>query len=153
MDDSAHTVIQLSRLFTCAAQVIPADDDKRIMAALSARRIRMEIKIANGTTTVKNSPQHTPRCIDVNTHICGRTVESSAYHWPARGKGHADGERAAYISFDVKAYEADHEVPLPERNTELSRKRSTEQTTFLDVEDARALRDALTVVLDCADVK
>lgn len=111
----------------------------------------MQIEIKNGTTHVKNSPDHTPRCLDVSTHLCGRDVESSASHWPAREKGHEDGEREAYISFDLKALEADYEVPQDERDS--YRRRSTEQTTFMDVEDARALRDALTIALDCADVK
>ena len=111
----------------------------------------MEISISNGTTTAKNSPKHTPRCVDVNTHIIGRNVESHASHWPARAAGHEDGERAAYITFEVKADEVEYEVPNSERKS--FRQRSTEQVTFLDVEDARALRDALTVALDCADVK
>jgi len=111
----------------------------------------MEIKISNGTTTAKNSPQHTPRCVDVSTHLCGRNVESSASHWVARDAGHADGAREAYITFEVKADEADYEVPRSERDN--FRQRSTEQVTFLDVEAARELRDALSAALDCADIK
>lgn len=113
----------------------------------------MEIQIGNGAVTVRNSPQHTPRCLDITTHLCGRKVESAARHQPARDKNHKDGARAAYIVFDVSADEQDFEVPLVERDTEIFRKRSTDQSTFLDVEDARALRDALTAALDCADIK
>ncbi len=111
----------------------------------------MQINIKNGTVAVHNSPDHTPRCLDISTHLCGRTVESSATHWPARPKDDVDGERAAYISVQVKADEMDFEVPRDEEDE--YRKRSTEQSTYYDIEDARALRDALTIALDCADVK
>jgi hypothetical protein len=135
------------RFFCGFATVIRALDDKRIIT----KENKMEIKISNGSTTAKNSPQHTPRCVDVSTHIIGRNVESSASHWSARDADHADGARGAYITFEVKADEVEYEIPASERDS--FRQRSTEQVTFLDVEDARALRDALTVALDCADVK
>ena len=103
-------------------------------------------EISNGTTTVKNSPAHSPRCVDVVTHLCERQVEVSASHWPQVGD-----RREAYISVRVSGQERDYEVPSHERGS--YRRLSTEQTTYLDIEDARALRDALTVALDCADVK
>ena len=123
------------------------------MAASDGREKNMKIEIENGTVTVRNSPQHTPRCLDITTHLCGRKVASAAHHQPARDKNHKDGKRDAYIVFDVSADERDYEVPPAERDTELFRKRSTNQSTFLSVADARALRDALTAALACADIK
>lgn len=111
----------------------------------------MKIEIRNGAVTVTNSQEFTPRCIDINTHLCGREVESSASFWAARNKNHENGERAAYVSVNVSGLELDHEIPREERDS--FRRRAIEQVTYLDVEDARALRDALTAALDCADIK
>lgn len=113
----------------------------------------MRINIEGNGVSAKNSPEHSPRCIDVSTHLCGRTVESSARHWPARDKTHDDGERAAYISVSVNAKEFSFEAPASERAPESYARNCTEQSTYLDIEDARKLRDALTEALDCADVK
>lgn len=110
----------------------------------------MEINLRNGAVTVKNSPRHTPRCIDINTHLCGREVESSASFWTAHDKDHKDGERAAYVSVSVVGKELAHEIPWEENDMI---PRATEQVIYLDVEDARALRDAISAALDCADIK
>lgn len=113
----------------------------------------MEINFRNGAVTIKNSPEFTPRCIDVNTHLCGREVASSASFWVARDKNHEDGERDAYVSVSVKGNELSHETPRDDSEREYFTPRATEQVIYLDVEDARALRDVLSAALDCADLK
>lgn len=113
----------------------------------------METIFRNGAVTVKNSPAFTPRSIDINTHLCGREVESSASFWTARDKNHKDGERAAYVSVSVKGNELSHETPRDESEREYFTPRATEQVTYLEIEDARALRDALSAALACADLK
>lgn len=105
----------------------------------------MQINIENGAVSVKNSPNHTPRCLDILTFLCGREVEVTARHWAAREAGHEDGARDAYISVGVKGDENEWEVPKDEEDS--FRRRATEQTIFFDIKDARALRDALTIAL------
>ena len=111
----------------------------------------MNINASNGSTSVSTLPQFTPRCLDVTTHLCGREVESSSTHWPATDETHKHGARDAYITVGVSALERGFEVPEDERDS--FRRKTTDQTMFLDIEDARKLRDALTEALDCADVK
>lgn len=109
-----------------------------------------KIEISNGAVSVRNS-SFTPRCLDINTHVTDRDVKVSANYWPPRDKSHKDGPRAHYISMKLEADEENFEVPGDE--TDEYRRRATEQNTFISVEDARAFRDALTVALDCADIK
>jgi hypothetical protein len=109
-----------------------------------------KFEVANGAVQVKNSPDHTPRCIDVSTHLIGRTVETNARFWSAREEG--DGRQAAiaYVSVSLRADELSFETPQSEADKFTP---ATEQTVFLDVEAARKLRDTLTLALDCADIK
>jgi len=102
----------------------------------------MLVNVNNGAVNVSSS-KHTPRCLDINTHFCGRTVKTSATHWPERDKDHKDGKRTAYISVRIHAAEEEWEVPEGEIS-----QNATEQTIFLDIEHARALRDAITAALE-----
>lgn len=112
-----------------------------------------KIHVENGSTTVSNSPDHTPRCLDVSTHLTGRNVESTVRHWPGRDKDHEYGEREAYVSIGIEAEELDYEAPPEERAPQSFARRSTEQTIYMDVEDARELHKKLGEALACADVK
>lgn len=106
--------------------------------------------VRNGAVQVKNSPEHTPRCIDVSTHLIGRTVESNARFWAARDKTSDQPARDAYVSVGIRADELSFETP---RSDEGNFTPATEQTVYLEVDDARALRDALNEALDCAAIK
>ncbi len=109
-----------------------------------------KFEVANGAVQVKNSPEHTPRCIDISTHLIGRNVETNARFWTAREEGDGRGAAKAYVSVSIRAHELVFETPKSEVDNFTP---ATEQTIFFDVENARALRDALTAALDCADIK
>ena len=108
----------------------------------------MRIKVEGNGVSVSNSPEHTPRCMDVSTHLCGRDVETRATFNEAREKTHEDGERDAYIVVGIVAKEFSFEAPESERAPLSYARNATEQSLFLDIEDARALRDALTNALN-----
>lgn len=84
-------------------------------------------------------------------HATDRKVEVDARHWPARDENDEHGERDAYIYININADERDYEVPADERNS--YRRRAVEQNIYLNVDDARALLDALQKAIDCADVR
>jgi hypothetical protein len=110
----------------------------------------MEVSFKNNAATVSmHSTSYSPRCVRVDTHLNGRTVEVTSTYWP---EALEDGDRRAheaYISFGVKADEHSYEAPKDER--EGLPKRATDQHTYIGIEDARALRDELTAALKEAD--
>ena len=103
----------------------------------------MKIDIRNHAVSVSNSPDYAPRCLDVNTHLVGREVEVGARYWPARDKSHESGESVEYITVKVHADEHEHEASKDDSY----KHRITEQYLYLDMEDVRALRDALTLAM------
>ncbi len=108
----------------------------------------MKIEISNGAVQVSNN-EITPRCISINLHATSREVEVDARHRPARLATDEHDGRDAYIYINVKADERDYEVPQDERGS--FRRTAVEQNLYLDVDDARALLDALQKALDCAE--
>jgi hypothetical protein len=99
-----------------------------------------------------DSTSYSSRCVHVDTHLNGRTVEVKAIHWPKQTEDIGDRRaHEAYISFEIKADEHNYEAPKGDR--EGLAKRATEQHTYIGIEDTRALRDALTAALNCADAK
>lgn len=116
----------------------------------------MEFQIHNGAVEA-HTYASSPRCVSIDLHLSDREVEANATHAPARGKDHEHGEREAYICLTVKAGERDYEIPKNERDSRgfpLSRRCSAvEQHTFLDIEQARAIVEALSAAIACAEVK
>lgn len=106
--------------------------------------------IQNGAVQIKNSPDHTPRCIDISTHLIGRTVETDARFWSAREEGDGRSAHKAYVSISLRGDELSFETPQEDADKWTP---ATEQTIFFDVEDARKLRDTLSAALACADIK
>lgn len=109
-----------------------------------------KFSIRNGAVQVQNSPDHTPRCIDISTHLIGRTVKSKARFWAAREKTSDQIARGAYVSIGIQADEHAHEIPQRDAD---AWNPATEQTVYMSVDDARALRDTISAALDCADIK
>ncbi len=109
-----------------------------------------KFEAGNGAVTVTSGGSYTPRCVDVSTHLCGRDVETNAKFWASRDKGDGREARDAYVTVSLKGFERDFEIPKSDKDNFTP---ATDQNIFFDVEDARALRDALTAALDCADIK
>lgn len=110
----------------------------------------MEFQIHNGAVEA-HTYASSPRCVSIDLHLSDREVEANATHSPARGKDHEHGEREAYICLTVKAGERDYEIPKDERDS--CRRSAVEQHTFLDIEQARAIVEALSAAIACAEVK
>lgn len=105
----------------------------------------LEINIKNGGVRVSNNVC-TPKCLDISVHLRDRALEVKATHWPAHAAEHVDGARDAYISLGVKARENAYESKDSAFPSYVM-----EQDMFFDVEQARAMRDALSEALAEAD--
>ena len=104
----------------------------------------MKIDIGNGALQVENSPKYTPRAIDAVAHYCDREVEVRARYWEARKASASEPRgRKPYVSVTLCAQELPFEVPVDGRPG-----RASKTSTFIDVDAARALRDALIAALE-----
>ena len=105
----------------------------------------MDIQISNGAVTARNS-KHTPRCIDVSSHLTSREIEVQAQFWPVTPKN-----SESYITLKIEANEMRFEIPENEKDSFV--RRSTEQCTFISIEQAREIHKRIGEAIDCADVK